>query len=365
MREREDTTRDPRRAGTLRTVRTALLSWYDRDARDLPWRRGAAARLPYRVLVAEVLLQQTQASRAAEAYRRFVTRFPDPRRLASADEAAVLEAWQGLGYYQRALRLQACARALLERHAGVVPHDVAALEALPGIGRYSARAIAARAFGAPLIAVDANVRRVGARVLDLATPSDVELEDGLADLLLTDDDPGGRHGDVSEALIELGATVCGPRSPACARCPLRQACRAHAAGRATTVPAPRVRRPRRSEELTLLVALRGTEVALTRRPGRGRWAGLWGFPSGDVTGAALPGFEHHLTHRRLEVAPRLVRVEALAGALTWMALERVAAGGDRHPVAAVDQRLARLLVAPAGREALRAAAALAAERRTA
>jgi adenine-specific DNA glycosylase len=219
--------------------------------------------------------------------------------------------------------------------------------------------------GAPHVAVDANVRRVGARVLDLETPSDVELEHGLAALLLADDDADARRGDVSEALIELGATVCGARTPACARCPLRQACRAHVAGRATSVPAPRARQPRRSEGLTLLVALRGTEVALAQRPVRGRWAGLWGFPSGDAAGMALPGFEHHLTHRRLEVTPRLVRAEALVGTLTWMPLERVAAGGDRHPVAAVDQRLARLLVAPAGRAALHAAAARAAERRTA
>lgn len=342
MRERDDTTTVAAGVGTLLAVQRALLDWFDTTARDLPWRRGPDARDPFHVLVAEVVLQQTQASRAGPAYERLLRRFPDAERLANADTDEVLEAWSGLGYYQRALRLQRCARLLVEQHGGRVPSDLTALRALPGIGRYGAHAIAARAFGAPHIAVDANVRRVGARVLDLVAPDDVVIEEGLARLLFTG---GPRDGDVSEALIELGARACRPRLPRCAACPLADACRAHRAGRAEAVPAPRRRTAPRRERLPLLVALRGREAALLRRPSRGRWAGLWGFPTGDAPGEALPGFLHQLTHRTLEVEPRLVTPDALDATPVWVPLERVAGGGDAHPVAAVDQRVARLVLA--------------------
>lgn len=348
MRDDDDTTTRRAAAGTLRPVRDALLHWFDRAAREFPWRRGPQARDPYRVLVAEVLLQQTQASRAAPAFERFIARFPDLQRLAAATSDEVLAAWQGLGYYRRALRLQRCAQVVLERHGGQLPGDLAALEALPGVGRYSARAISARAFGAPHIAVDANVRRVGVRVLDAASASDAEIERGLSALLLgaapPPSDTAQRRGDVSEALIELGATCCTIRNPACSACPLAPACTARAAGRPDTVPVARPRAARRRERLVALVALRGDSVALLRRPAAGRWAGLWGFPSGDAPGRALPVFEHQLTHRIIEVAPRLVAPSALPADALWLPLTRVAAGGDQHPVAAVDQRLARRLL---------------------
>lgn len=336
-------------------MRDRLLSWFDAHARRLPW-RTPGARDPYRVLVAETLLQQTQAARAGAAFARFLARFPDAAALAAAHDHEVLAAWQGLGYYQRALRLHRCAQVLVRDHAGALPSDVAALEALPGVGRYTARAIAAQAFGQAHVAVDANVRRLGARVLGLAQPDDRVIEAGLATLLLgeasdsrtPDRTPDRLAGRLAEALIELGATRCTPRRPACPACPLRRRCRAAASGDPEAFPAPRQRRRPRPEQLRLLVARRGTSVALARRPTHGRWAGLWGFPQAAETnpvGRPLTGFEHGLSHRTLQVRPLLVRPERVPAEVDWVPLSRVAEGGGEHPVAAVDQRLARQLLA--------------------
>jgi len=343
-------------------VRERLLSWFDAHARPLPW-RTPGARDPYRVLVAETLLQQTQAARAGEAFPRFLARFPDPTALAAARDHEVLAQWQGLGYYQRALRLHRCAQVLVRDHGGTLPDDLAALEALPGVGRYTARAIAAQAFGQAHVAVDANVRRLGARLLGLAQPEDRVIEAGLA-TLLWGDASDSRHADrlpdhMTEALIELGATCCTPRRPACHACPLRRACHAAASGEPEAFPAPRRRRPPRREQLRLLVARRGAAVALARRPGHGRWAGLWGFPQANdanPVGRPLAGFEHGLSHRNLQVRPLLVRAERVPAEVVWVPLSRVAEGGGEHPVAAVDQRLARQLLAADERRAERSSA---------
>ncbi len=339
-------------------MRAQLLTWFEANARPLPW-RTPGTRDPYRVLVAETLLQQTQAARAGEAFERFVARFPDLATLAAARDHEVLAQWQGLGYYQRALRLHRCAQVLVRDYGGALPNDLVALEALPGVGRYTARAIAAQAFGEPRVAVDANVRRLGARVLGLRQPLDSAIEAGLA-ALLTDAGfsaasngprPDSVAGPLAEALIELGATRCTPRRPACDGCPLRHTCHAAASGEPEAFPAPRPRRPPRREELQLLVARRGTSVALARRPAGGRWAGLWGFPqAGDArpVGRALDGFDHGLSHRSLQVRPLLVRADQAPPGVVWVPLPRVAEGGGEHPVAAVDQRLARQLLAADG-----------------
>ncbi len=333
-------------------MREALLDWFDANARAFPW-RTAGPRDAYVVMVAEALLQQTQAARAVPAFLRFVARFPTPASLAAAPSEDVLAQWQGLGYYQRALRLHACAAVLLRRHGAAVPDDLAALQALPGIGRYGARAIAAQAFGRDVVAVDANVRRVGARLLALEAPGDLAIERGLEALLCSDATPALRGVSVTEALIELGATVCTPRAPACSLCPLRPAC----AGRSApeSYPGRRATRARLREVMHPLVARRGGRVALQRRPRSGRWAGLWGFPvaaAGEVPqGRTLAGFEHVLTHRTLQVRPRIVPPRRLSGEITWIPVSQVAAGGGDHPVAAVDRRVAeRLLeVRPSGR----------------
>lgn len=197
-----------------------LLGWYARHERDLPWRRQ---RDPYRVLVSEFMLQQTQAERVAPRFEAFLQQFPTFPALASATTAEVLRAWSGLGYNQRALRLQAIARLVVGQHDGELPHDIAALRLLPGIGPYTAAAIACFAFGAQVPTVDTNVRRVLQRVLlgaeTASNPTERRVGELAAQVL-----PVGHADDWNQALMDLGATICTARLPACARCPLATAC---------------------------------------------------------------------------------------------------------------------------------------------
>jgi A/G-specific adenine glycosylase len=204
-------------AELLAAVRADVLEWFGRSGRDLPWRR---TRDPYRVLVAEVLAQQTQAERAAEAFPRFLARFPDPRALASATPAEVLREWQGLGYNRRALALRSCARAVVER--GGWPATIQELAALPGIGPYTARAVACFAMGQDVAPVDTNVARVLARSLAGADPSQLSQaqRQRLADAAL----PPGRAWEWSSALMDVGSAHCRPR-PRCDGCPIGTRCR--------------------------------------------------------------------------------------------------------------------------------------------
>lgn len=215
----------------LAEVRELVLEWFARSARDLPWRR---TRDPYQVLVAEVLAQQTQAERAAEAFPRFLARFPDPSALAAATPAEVLRAWQGLGYNRRALALRACAVAVVER--GGWPDTVEELAALPGIGPYTARAVACFALGQDVAPVDTNVARVLARSLAGADPSQLTpaTRQRLADAAL----PGGRAWAWSSALMDVGSAHCRPR-PRCQGCPLALRCRWLALGAAAPAARPR------------------------------------------------------------------------------------------------------------------------------
>lgn len=207
--------------GVPAELRDSILAWYERTGRDLPFR---ATRDPYAILVSEAMAQQTQAARAGEAWTRFVERFPTAAALAAAMPADVLRAWQGLGYNRRALNLWRAARRIVESHGGEVPADLAALEALPGVGPYTARAVAAFAFGAPVGAVDTNVRRVLGRIVagDATAKSAPELQ-RLADAAVPIDRPAAW----THALMDLGATICAPRRPNCSNCPARPWC-AHA-----------------------------------------------------------------------------------------------------------------------------------------
>jgi len=215
----------------LAAVRAQVLEWFGRRGRDLPWRR---TRDPYRVLVAEMLAQQTQAERAAEAFPRFLARFPDLGALASATPAEVLREWQGLGYNRRALALRACARAVVDR--GGWPATVRELTALPGIGPYTARAVACFAMGQGVAPVDTNVARVLARSLTGADPSQLTQADRqrLADAAL----PSGRAWEWSSALMDIGSAHCRPR-PRCEGCPVAARCRWLALGAAAPPPRPR------------------------------------------------------------------------------------------------------------------------------
>jgi A/G-specific adenine glycosylase len=267
-------------------VRRALLAWYRRARRDLPWRR---TRDPWAIWVSETMLQQTRVETVIPYYERFLARYPTAQALADADADELMQHWAGLGYYSRARNLKAAAGQVVREHGGRVPDDIESLRALPGVGRYTAGALASIAFDRPEPIVDGNVARVLARLLDL----DLEITSPAAQRLLWEQAGalarGKSPGDLNQALMELGALVCTPRSPDCADCPLRRRCRGHAAGRAAELPrkAPRAA-PRAVEAVAVLLA-RGDRFLAVRRPPRGLLGGLWELPGGDLTRGERPG----------------------------------------------------------------------------
>jgi len=263
-------------------IRRGLLRHFDQTRRELPWR---SARTPYRVLVSEVMLQQTRAETAAPYYERWLRRFPGWKALAAASRDDVLLAWKGLGYYARATNLHRTASVVRDRHGGRLPRDPAVLRTLPGVGEYTAGAVASIAFGVPVPAVDGNVRRVLSRLLDAPRPSARRIHAEATRLL----DPE-RPGDFNEALMELGATVCTPKSPRCGACPLAAHCRARAAGTAEERPAPpRAPRVRRAEFAVAVAVDKQGRTLLVRRPEVGLLAGMWEFPATELGDAGPAG----------------------------------------------------------------------------
>jgi A/G-specific adenine glycosylase len=258
------------------SLRADLLAWFDRHRRALPWRAAPGARPdPYHVLVSEIMLQQTTVATVRGRFQPFLDRFPSLAALAAAPLEEVLHAWQGLGYYRRARALHACAREVVARHDGRIPDDPDALLKLPGLGAYSARAIAAIAFDRPVVPVDANVRRVVARLCALERPNPATTDRHLRSLAHAD-----RAGDVAQALMDLGATVCTPAAPRCLLCPWRRSCTGHASGRPEHFPLPEIKKPR-PERAGLVFLLSRPDGALLfrRRPDRGLLAGLHELPS--------------------------------------------------------------------------------------
>jgi A/G-specific adenine glycosylase len=259
-----------------------LIRWFDRTRRDLPWRAAPPARPdPYHVLVSEAMLQQTQVKTVIPYFNRFIRELPTIQALANADEQLVLRLWQGLGYYSRARNLRRAAQQIMQVYGGRVPADVPSLLKLPGIGRYTAGAIASIAYDVPAPIVDGNVARVLCRLDAIRShPSESATQAILwrrAGQLV----PARRAGDFNSAMMELGAIVCMPRSPQCQVCPVKQYCRAHELKIQSQIPAPRPGR-----KLPLVVrrtfclrrAVKGRTVWLIeQRPGKGRWAGLWQF----------------------------------------------------------------------------------------
>jgi A/G-specific adenine glycosylase len=269
-------------------VRQLLLEYYDAHRRDLPWRGN---RDPYRVWVSEIMLQQTRVETAIPYYDRWMERFPTVEALAEVDEESVLKAWEGLGYYSRARNLHRSALIVRERLGGMLPRDSQSLRTLPGIGEYSAGAIASIAYGEVVPAVDGNARRVLSRLLDLENPTDASLRKRAGELV----DPD-RPGDWNQALMDLGATVCTPRSPRCTICPLTGECRALAAGTQELRPVSK-RRPRvRTVSYAVLVALNPAgEVLMVRRPPNSLLGGLWEFPAVEIEADATTPVEGALS----------------------------------------------------------------------
>lgn len=273
--------------GTTReNLRKSLLSWYDRNGRELPWRvRGGRAE-PYRVWLSEVMLQQTTVAAVGPYFAKFLERWPDVGALAAAPRDDVLEAWAGLGYYSRARNLHAAAQVLARDG---FPRDEAGWRKLPGVGAYTAAAIAAIAFDEPTNVVDGNVERVIARLRAVETPlpdAKPELRD-LASALVSNDRPG----DWAQALMDLGATICTPKSPKCLLCPWREACAAFATGAPETYPrrAAKAERPQRFG--VAFRAERDGAIWLVRRPDKGLLGGMAGLPTTEWRGDAWPRAE--------------------------------------------------------------------------
>lgn len=277
-----------------------LLAHYDVHARRLPWRAppGANATDPYRVWLSEVMLQQTTVAAVIPYFERFTARWPTVEALAAADDADVMAAWAGLGYYARARNLLACARAVARDHGGAFPDTEEALRALPGIGAYTGAAIAAMAFGRRAVVVDANVERVVARLFAMAQP----LPAARAAIRAAADaiTPEMRAGDFAQAMMDLGATICTARNPACGICPLREDCAAFRTADPTAFPvkAPKKTRPHRLGHGWWLE--RAGHVWLVRRPGRGMLGGMRALPTSDWSEAPDPTPPVDARWRRLE-----------------------------------------------------------------
>lgn len=259
-----------------------LLTWYNDNKRDLPWRTpGPSGRPePYRVWVSEIMLQQTRVAAVLDYYRRFLEEFPDVAALAGADEERLMKCWQGLGYYSRARNLRRAAQIIMEYHGGVFPSEYDAIRALPGVGDYTAGAIGSIAFGLPRPAVDGNVLRVISRVTadsrDITSPSLKRSVTQALEAVI----PLQAPGEFNQALMELGATVCLPNgAPLCEGCPVRDCCRAHREGLTDVLPVKASKRARRVEERRVYLLFCDGRVALRKREKKGLLAGLWEFPN--------------------------------------------------------------------------------------
>lgn len=253
-----------------------LLPWFAENARDLPWR---ADREPYHVWLSEVMLQQTRVEAVRGYYARFLAALPDIPALAAAEPETLNKLWEGLGYYSRVRALQRAAQEIMERYGGVFPRDYAAVRALPGVGDYTAGAICSICFDAPTPAVDGNVLRVAARLTADTRCVDEEKTKRAVREALRAVYPAGRCGDFTQALMELGATICVPNgAPACAACPLAGVCQS-AGGGWKALPVRRAKKARRREALTVFILRCGEKTALRRRPDSGLLAGLWEFPN--------------------------------------------------------------------------------------
>lgn len=331
-----------------RAISRAIARWFDANARSLPWR--LSPRDPWLSLMSEIMLQQTQVARVAEKFGAFAKRFPTPAAMARASVDDVLAMWSGLGYYRRARMLHACASAIVDQHEGKVPKDAQQLHALPGVGRYTAGAVASIAFGRPEPLVDGNVSRVLLRLHGVDQPADGPGVQAWAweratDLARAAD---GCVAGYSEGVMELGATVCTPRAPSCNACPASRHCRAHQLGIADRIPRPKSRAARKPLAISAVVVVdRRGRILLEPRPAGGLWGGLWQPPCVERQAATPPrltktletlgfagrvevrgrsvGFEFATTHRAVTVrvwkatAGHAERVRrARGGDATWV-----------------------------------------------
>jgi len=317
-----------------------VTEWFGKNARDLPWRRTAD---PYAILVSEIMCQQTQVGTVAPYFERWMRRFPDCRTLAAATEQEVLSLWQGLGYYSRARNLHRAAKAVLEAPGGEFPRELEGIRALPGVGRYTAGAIAAFAYDEPAALVDANIARVLARVFAVREPIDAAA--GLAQVWEHAEElQPVRHGRAFNAgLMEIGALICAPRAPRCGVCPVAEFCAAAAAGLQEELPAKKPRRSTAKLAEPCAFITRAGEILLEHQSGS-RWRGLWKLPAVDRIPESPPELviEYPFTHHKVTLSVYRQRPPRSARAgRQWHAIARLA----EVPLAAAHRRaLERMLI---------------------
>jgi A/G-specific adenine glycosylase len=344
-----------------------LQKWYSRNARALPWRGNKD---PYSIWVSEIMLQQTRVETVGPYFQRWMERFPNLDRLAAATEQDVLRLWEGMGYYSRARNLHRAARIIKDKFAGQIPTDPALLKQLPGIGGYTAAAIASIAFGADIPALDANGERVLARCftvdLPIRSPAGKRELDRITRRLL----PHGKAGDFNQALMDLGARICTSRRPSCSVCPMRSICRAYAKGLQENLPVKPERTALPHHIVTAAVIRRGDRYLIARRPSTGLLGGLWEFPGGKQeageslaaclqreireelgatiqVGKELGIFQHTYSHFRITLhafACRLTGSEPEAQQVTelrWVSAARLMT----FPMGKVDRQISKLIAA--------------------
>ncbi len=317
----------------------ALLPWYRANRRDLPWRQDTD---PYHIWVSEIMLQQTRVEAVKGYYTRFLTALPTISALAECEDDRLHKLWEGLGYYSRVRNLKKAAQQVMERHNGVFPGEYKDILALSGIGEYTAGAICSIAFGKPTPAVDGNVLRVISRITDDATPIDLphykkQVQKSLAEIYPSD------AGDFTQALMELGATVCGPnRTPDCQNCPCKDFCLGYQNGTAENLPIKSPKRERRVQEYTVFIISCNGKYAIEKRPNQGLLAGLWQFPNvpgkldPQVTLEQVEKFflkpveillqverKHMFTHMEWDMRGAYIEVAECAGDFQWLSAEQI------------------------------------------
>ena len=325
----------------LRELPSLLLPWYYANRRDLPWRKD---REPYHVWLSEIMLQQTRVEAVKGYYTRFLETLPTVAALSECDDDLLHKLWEGLGYYSRVRNLKKAAQVVMTAHAGVFPRTHAEVLALPGIGAYTAGAICSICFGLPTPAVDGNVLRVFSRLTDDPSPIDLPTTKKRGTETLSAIYPA-EAGEFTQALMELGATICGPnRKPACERCPCKGICRGYAHGTAEALPVKAPKKEKRQEDRTVFLFHCDGKYALEKRPATGLLAGLWQFPnvSGQLdTASALQEAEkmglrpqeirkeifrkHIFTHIQWNMKGIYLDVAETGGSFQWFTEEEVTA----------------------------------------
>lgn len=343
------------------SLQTRLLAWYAKNKRTLPWRDSPRADA-YAVWVSEIMLQQTRVETVIPYFERWMRLFPTVQALAEASEQDVLNAWEGLGYYSRARNLHKAAKIVAEEHGGRLPQSMAELLKLPGIGRYTAGAIASIAFRADEPALDGNLKRVYARLFDVAEPVDSPRGEKLLWEIARQNLPKGRAGDFNQALMDLGSAICLPKNPRCLLCPVMDLCTARENSTQELRP---VRKPKKSSPHHVHAAgviVRRGKVLLAQRPSKGLLGGMWEFPNGRVEGdpaealsnaleagyrlkvrkkEALGVVQHAYTHFKVTVHAFRCELLAMSDApnLKWVSIGDLA----EYPMGKVDRRIAGML----------------------